>query len=127
MVHSPTYTKETLLNVVSEVRNGRTTLAEASRTHSIPLGTLHKYVKMGVEAAAIVKAPGRQPVLSEMDEDILVQVLNHLVENGKFQWMDMINEKLVQTVLDKSGATRRFEDNISEVARIHQWIMDNNG
>ena len=63
-------------------------------------------------AAAIVKTSGRQSVLSEMDEDILVQVLNHLVENGKFQWMDMINEKLVQTVLDKSGATTRFEDNM---------------
>jgi transposase-like protein len=99
------YNEDNLQQAVKEVKENRMTLGEAAREFQVPKTTLFDRVK-----ERVTDKSGRPTVLSEMEEQYLVERLIVLGDWG-FPVSRRDLRTLIKNYLDGQGRTTRFPDN----------------
>ena len=119
------YSKEHFELAVKDVKNGSSIL-KASKKYKIPYGTLWNHSSKTSENKHVKCQPGRKTVLSAEEENVLVELINHLTQ-WKFP-IDGFNAKqLVQSYLNKKGVSEpRFKDNWPGKDWLSSFIKRNN-
>jgi len=107
-----------MAKAVDAVRNGRSSLREASQSYRIPIGTLSNHVK-GIRCK---KTSGGQLVFSAEEEEAFVQHIVTVSEWGlPFDLWD--TQAMVKTYLQKSGRTvARFKNNVPSADWVRSFI-----
>ncbi|XP_065658224.1 uncharacterized protein LOC136082729 [Hydra vulgaris] len=113
------YTKKDIEIAVIKVKNHGFTIRKASKMYNIPLGTLHKKVKLGDQ---VPKKHGGQTRLDSKIENLFVQTIIHMTDwRVPFDSLDI--RLLVKSYCDKVKINdARFKNNMPRVDWVQSFI-----
>ena len=114
--YKTSYTKKDIETAVIKVKNHGFTIRKASKIYNIPLGTLHKKVKLGDQ---VPKKHGGQTRLDSKIENLFVQTIIHMTDwRVPFDSLDI--RLLVKSYCDKVKINdARFKNNMPGV----DWVQ----
>ena len=114
--YKTSYTKKDIETAVIKVKNHGFTIRKASKMYNIPLGTLHKKVKLGDQ---VPNKHGRQTRLDSKIENLFVQTIIHMTDwRVPFDSLDI--RLLVKSYCDKVKINdARFKNNMPGV----DWVQ----
>ena len=114
--YKTSYTKKDIETAVIKVKNHGFTIRKASKMYNIPLGTLHKKVKLGDQ---VPKKHGGQTRLDSKIENLFVQTIIHMTDwRVPFDSLDI--RLLVKSYCDKVKINdARFKNNMPGV----DWVQ----
>jgi len=104
------YSDETLQRALKEVSANKCSVREASRKFGVPKSTLSDHLKASRKGIKLL-SPGGQPVLTEMEENVLVDGLILCAEWGYPLHASDVKD-VVQDYLNREGrSVKQFTDN----------------